>query len=143
MSLIPQTSVTTATLAEWFTAKRDLATLKSKEALLRSTIFKHFFPNANEGSNKAYDDALLGAEFRIVAKVPVTRDIDVGVLEALMPQLREKGIHVSKLIRYKPELELKEYRKLTAEEMHLFDQCLIIKEGTAAVAIEKKTAHDQ
>ena len=109
---------------------------------MSSTIFKDFFPNANEGSNKAYDDALRGAEFRIVAKVPVTRDIAVGVLEALMPQLREKGIHVSKLIRYKPELELKEYRKLTAEEMHLFDQCLIIKEGTAAVAIEKKTAHE-
>lgn len=142
MSELPKPAVTVQTLSEWFNAKKELAALKSKEALLRSTIVKHFFPKLDEGTNKQFDDNLLGAGFRIVAKVPYTREIDAGVLEALLPQLREKKIDVSKLVRMKPELELKEYRKLTEEERHLFDQCLTIKEGSPQVAIEPKTSRD-
>lgn len=142
MSELPKPAVTVQTLSEWFTAKKELAALKSKEALLRSAIVRHFFPKLDEGTNKQFDDNLLGAGFRIVAKVPYTREIDAGVLEALLPQLREKKIDVSKLVRMKPELELKEYRKLTEEERHLFDQCLTIKEGSPQVAIEPKTSRD-
>lgn len=141
-TLIPQPAVTTNTLAEWFNAKKELAALKSKEALLRSSIVKHFFPTLVEGTNKQFDDELLGSNFRIVAKVPYTREVDAGILEALVPQMREKKIPVEKLFRWKPEIELKEYRKLTEEERHLVDQCLTIKEGSPQVAIEPKTSRD-
>lgn len=139
---IPQSAVTVQTLAEWFNAKKELAALKSKEALLRSTIVKHFFPSLVEGTNKQFDKDLLGEGYRIVAKVPYTREVDPGILEALIPQMRQKGIVVENLFRWKPELELKEYRKLTEEEMHLVDQCLTIKEGSPQVVIEPKTSRD-
>lgn len=130
-------------LAQWFTLKKRIEADKKSETLLRTKIFRFFFPTPKEGSNKAFNDELLGANFRITATLPVTRDIDEGAFDALKPKFAEAGIDLNKLIKYKPEVSIRQYRVLSQEQRALFDQCLVIKDGSPQMKIEPKTSRDE
>jgi hypothetical protein len=128
MVQIPANTVSNADIAEWYKMKEKLAKLKSAEALLRTKIFKGLFVNPDEGTNTLPLNDGTGAELK--AQHVINRSVDEGALDAMKEVLREKKIPVGKLIRWKPELAVGEYRKLTDEERQLFDQVLIIKPGS-------------
>jgi hypothetical protein len=44
-------------------------------------------------------------------------------------------LHIDKLVKWKPEVAITEYRKLTEEERNRFDQCLVIKPGSPSLEI--------
>lgn len=140
MAEIPENAVTAADLAEWYRLQAELGKLKSAEALLRSKIFKHYFPAPTEGTNKFELNDGTGAVLK--ATHVINRSIDPGALDALKAAQHEAapGSNVPKLpldelVRYKPELAVSEYRKLTDEERIFFDQCLIIKPGSPQMEI--------
>ena len=116
-------------LQRWYALQAELATVKEQEMTLRKKIFAHFFPTPNEGTNTVP----LGANWKIVAKYPITRTVDKGLLTTMTPVLREAGINVDDVIRWKPELAVTVYRNLTADQIHLVDQCLEIKPGSPSL----------
>lgn len=141
MSAIPEDQLTQNDLFVWYKMRADLATLKRAESLLRMRIFRHLFPIPEEGTNTVQLDTLpmlagmapTGNVIKAVHKL--NRDIDVAALTTLTPRFQEANLPLAKLVKYVPELVIKEYRKLTDEERQLFEQAIIIKPGSPALEI--------
>ena len=132
MVAIPENTVTMDDLIAWYKAKDELAKWKNIEALLRPKLFRHFFPDPEEGTNTY----VLPDGYQVKGIRTISREIDPGAWTALVPQFQEKKINAEALIKRKPELIISEYRKLTAEEIHLVDQALIIKDGMPSLEIK-------
>lgn len=131
MTNIPQNTVTQNDLNQWYLMQEELRKLKAAEMLLRQKIFSAYFPSPVEGTNSAP----LADGWVLKGKYTITRDIDLGALNATRDKLVEAGIKVDSLVQYKPSLVLKDYRTLTAEQAKFFDQVLIVKPGSPALEI--------
>lgn len=137
MVAIPK--VTAADMAHWYKLQQQLSTLKGEEAMLRARIFADCFPTPVEGTNTfAIAD---GTGALLKATHVINRSVDEGSLEALgkaikTPDSNLPKLPLTKLVKWKPEVVIKEYRSLTEEERQVFDQCLIIKEGSPQMKIE-------
>jgi hypothetical protein len=131
MAVIPPNEVKIEDLMEWYQIQQDLTRLKASEILLRNKIFKGLFPNPKEGTNthKLPD----GYELKAVHKI--NRAVEPGALIVLQDKFKEANIKVDDLIEYKPDLKIKAYRELTKEQAELFDQALIVKDGTPDLKI--------
>jgi hypothetical protein len=161
MAEIPQDEWDVKTLYIWFEKKEQLAKLQAEERLLRDRVVRHYFPSPKEGTNKVdlgggyelkmthgfdrkIDKALLNTlktlkvkdyagQLQAMGFDPTKYDQEITVFQAL-------GISEDKLVRYKPELETKEYRTLTAEQTAIFNQCMEIKPSSPQVKIEPNAA---
>ena len=134
MALIPEVVVTMQELIEWDELQKQMKALKVKEMLLRQRIYKHFFQAPVEGTNK---HALNGG-YILNAKRVVDRKVDLGTLQALSAEgalFQQKGINANMLIDWEPKLKLKEYRALSDERRAIFEQALIIKDGSPQMEI--------
>lgn len=144
--------VTQAEIDQWWHAKRAMDHWKSLEALLRRRICAFYFPDPKEGVNNLQPESLNGFVMKMTH--PITRKVDKEALAALTargaptseyPQgtpsrFEQAKIDVNNVIRWTPELKVGEYRKLTAEEIKLIDQALIISEdGMPALEIKAPT----
>ncbi len=138
MTEIPEDVVTPQDLAEWYRVQEQLSKLKSAEALMRSRIFKFFFKNPKEGTNKVPLNDGTGAEIK--ATHVINRSVDIGSLDALKATMGTEGsnlpkLNLDELIKWKPEVSISAYRQLTDEERNAFDQCLIIKPGSPQLEV--------
>ena len=136
---------TNADIAEWYKLQAQLAPLKATEAMMRTRLAGHFFPNPTEGSaeNKHKLEDGTGAILQMDHKV--NRKVLPPELDTLKAKIDAEGSNLpklpfNKLIKYTPELVKAEYNKLTAEERALFDEALDIKPGMPdlKVVIPKK-----
>jgi hypothetical protein len=137
MTLIPEREVTLEHLKEWYALKQQLDELKNKEVVIRQFIVAGLFPDPKEGTNTHPLNDGTGA----VAKAThvLNRAVQVEPLEELRKSLETDNnlpkLDLDKLVRWKPEVSIKEYRTLTDEERHLFDQVLVIKPGMPGLEI--------
>ena len=138
------TAVTAEDLATWYQMQAELTALKASEAMLRSRIYKHFFPKAAAGEEGTEGTNTVELEDGTGAVLKAQRKVDRKVLEpeldAYKAALKEEGCNLpklplNKLIKWKPELSVSEYRKLTAEEQKACDTFLNIKDGSPQVEI--------
>ena len=132
MAKIPK--VTIKDLEKWYELNAKLKLLKMEESLLRKRVFAHYFPDPVEGTN-TFDGLAKG--YVIKGKRTINRNVDAASLTAIMPELREADINADTLVEWKPSLMLKAYRKLSDNERGLFDQALIIKDGSPAMEVVK------
>lgn len=133
MVSIPETQVTQADLEEWYTLQAELSVIKEKEQTLRMKIFKGMFNDPVEGTNTID----LPDGFALKGKRVINRSVDEAAFKASIEELASNGIPTDEIIRYKPELAVSVYRKLTAEQMHLMDTVLIVKDGMPGLEIMK------
>lgn len=134
MSLIPEAPVTMQEIIEWEDKKKKLAVLKVEEMALRMRIYKHFFKTPQEGTN----DVPLSEGWLLKAQRKIDRKVDLGSLQALAAEgglFHQKGINANLLIQWSPELKLKEYRALPESMQEIFNQALIIKDGSPQLDI--------
>lgn len=131
MVQLPENNVTEADLHQWFYLQDELKKLKAKEMLLRSKIFKFYFPEPKEGTN----NFTMPDGYVLKGKHTISRDVDIGALQALRQSFIDAGINSDEIVKWSPGLKIKEYRELTAEQARLFDQCLIVKPGSPALEI--------
>ena len=139
MATLPENQVTQQDLEIWYKQQEQLKALKASEMLLRTKIYKGLFINPVEGTNTVP----LSEGWVIKAKRIIQRDIDAAALQAntaldpetKMSRLSANGMDASRLIKWKPELVTKEYRLLSEEQLKVFDECLIIKDGSASLEI--------
>lgn len=136
MTQIPDNEVTPSDMSEWWTLVKELARIKAQEMLLRRKIFRHFFPVPTEGTNSA----ALSDGFVLKGKYVINRKVDEGAFTSIKDKLREQGINPDALVRWKPELEIKAYRSLTAEQQKLVDQFLTVEPGSPALEVVKPAA---
>jgi hypothetical protein len=137
MVLIPEREVTLEHLKEWYDLKQQLDDIKNKEVVLRQFIVAGLFPDPKEGTNTYPLNDGTGA----VAKAThvLNRAVQIELLDELVKSLDANTnlpqLDLDKLVRWKPEVSIKEYRALTDEERNLFDQVLVIKPGMPGLEI--------
>jgi len=120
-----------ADMNEWFALTQQLKPMKKREMELRKKIFNIAFPDPREGSN-TFD---LAGGFKLRGSYKLTRTIDEGALQAILPQLTEAGISSDAIVKHKVSLVLKEYTRLETDQRLLFDQCLVTKPGSPALEV--------
>lgn len=139
------TAVTPKELADWYIIKQRMVTDKAAEAMMRTRIFKFFFPTPEEGTNTHPLKDGTGAELKAVHSID--RKVDETELEALKEALEKAkedekdnlhGLEIpfDDLIVWKPELKVAAYRKLTDAQRDVFDRVLVVKPGMPQVDIK-------
>lgn len=129
-------SATEKQIRQWVAELKELdesiEILVAQRKALRDRITAETFPELDEGVNRVTAPGL-----EIVATHTIKRDIDEAVFRSpkFAQSLRTARISADELVRFKAELQLRAYRKLTAQQMRLFDNCLVIKPGYTKLEI--------
>lgn len=116
-------------IAEWAKASNELKELKVKEALLRTQVFGTVFKQPNEGVNKEP----IANGWQLKADYKYNRRVDEATLQAALKKL-PVGTE-DKVIRYKPELKMREYKALLASHKEVLDHAIITTPGAAALEL--------
>ena len=127
-------------ISKWFKSQEVLDKAKREELELRNQVIEALFYKRKEGVNTIVLPKADGDEITYALKCDhrINRAIDIPALTNMTDALKEAGINIDVLIRYKPELNVTDYKKLGDVHRHLFDQCLIIKDGQAGLSITEK-----
>lgn len=133
MAKLPDNVSTLADLMSWYEIKQKLDKLKYEESVLRKKLFSDFFVNPKEGTNKMQ----LEDGYVLNAQHVINRKIDEAALDSLKPALEAEGIVVDNVVRWKPEVNIGVYRKLSDEDRKKFDTVLIITDGSPQMSIVK------
>ncbi len=130
----------------WQAKAKELETVKAAELVLRNEVFKLAFPNPKEGMNTLP----LGNGFELKAehkynyslsesKQPRNGGIPFATTKALnaIEELGNEGKFLAeRVVTWKPELSIKEYRDLDPKYKVLLDKALTITLGTPALSIK-------
>lgn len=126
-------------LSNWYILAKQSKELKEAELALRLEIFTENFKNPKEGTNtKDLDDG-----WKLKAKHVINRNVDVAELSSVLDNFREHNINPDLVFKWKPEINKKEYNKLTAEQKMLVDEILIFKAGTPQLEIVLPVVKDE
>ena len=116
-------------LVAWHDIAELLKKVKAVESKLRGELVTTFFPAPVEGTNTVD----LGNDWQVKLVGKVARKCDEAAFAAVFEQL-PRGAK-QKLIKFKPDLILKEYKKLPPDQRLIFDQALIIKPGSPTLSL--------
>lgn len=115
-------------IAEWKRIKDWMEIAKPREMELRRMIANHFFADPREGTQTAQVDV-----GEIIFQAKLVSDYNYKVDDA---KAREVCAELpAGLVKWKPELSVSEYRKLTDEQKLLAGQCLTITPGAPKLEI--------
>lgn len=144
MTDLTDDGVTDADLAKWFLKVAELNKLKQEEHFLRMRIFKHYFKTPKEGTNTF----ILPDKYQLKGVYVINRKVLEEQMQAMCTRpavsatefgpsvLEAAGVNISELLKWTPELSISAYRTLTAEQVHLVDQMLEVKEGSPQMKVE-------
>lgn len=120
-------------IKEWDDLKAQVETIAKplidKERALRQLVADAMFDDPHEGTNYVQ----LESDWKLKLTYKLDRKIDEALLSQVGEQLRAMNVSLDKLVKWKPEVILKEYRELTAEQMKVFDMAVVIKPGTPSL----------
>lgn len=120
-----------AKLTLWQQTKAQAEQLVATEKRLREELFSVAFPAPVEGTNNV--DLPEGWKLKGVLKI--NRTLDEAALPAVMDAVRGMNFNSDRLVRYKPELALKDYKALPENVRHVFDAALTIKPGLPTIEL--------
>lgn len=120
-------------IARWADAQRKVEELKlalvplvEEERLLRGQVVMATLPDEVEGTTTMD----LPNNWALKVALSLDRKVDEAALPATREVLAGMGVNADRLVRWKPEVQVKEYRTLTAEQRAAFDKALLIKPKT-------------
>lgn len=120
-------------LHEWQVASQELKALKEREMQLRKVLASAFFPTPSEGTNTLE----IGNGYKLKGVFGMDRKVDEAALKAADKALRDAGVPLDDLVRWKPDLSITEYRKLDdqPEKKVIFDMVIITKPSSPSLEI--------
>lgn len=123
--------------ATWYRAKKESDKAQAAEKALRAELVALAFPNGlDEG---AKNKANLPEGWQLSVTGVVNRSIDEAALGAAIELVEEKTgvkLDANDLVRYKPELKVSAYKELGEDVRKLFDNALVIKDGSPQVEVK-------
>ena len=121
-------------LMNWQKATTDLLLAKEYEMNLRKHIISRMFPNAKEGTNNFE----LGNGYKLTAVVKFNYKFESNdkVQEMIMEFERIDSDVSARLVKWKPEPSITEYRKLTGMSKAIADKAIIITDATPSLEIK-------
>lgn len=111
-------------LAMWVELKELASKAKVLEMELRKSLSTHFFPTPKEGAN----NLKMNGGWKLTNKHTINRKLDVDAFDEVFEKMYEGA--KDDLIKYTPELKIKAYRQLSDKERNIFDNALVIKNGS-------------
>ena len=121
-------------IMEWERATKALAEAKNYEMDLRKYIMGKLFPDAKEGTNNL--ELGNGYKLTVVVKFNYKFENNDKVQEMIM-EFERIGSDVSaRLVKWKPEPSITEYRKLTGMSKAIADKAIIITDATPSLEIK-------
>lgn len=122
-------------LYNWYCKKEELVKVQAQERALRQSVVSVFFPDGlKENTNKIKLDT--GDD--LVVTQPYTRKVDKAIFSQILPDLIEAGVDINEVTETKVELRVAAYRKLTAEQLAIFDECVTTTPGSPQLKIAVK-----
>jgi hypothetical protein len=132
-------------IAQWQLARSNLAVALAAELKLRNALVTSQFPNAEEGANTVD----LANGWKLTATIKYNYNLDNKRIDDAidrMELLGERGkLIAERLVKYKAELSISEYRKLTDENAGdteakinaIINDVLTIKPGTPSLELKE------
>lgn len=111
----------------------EIRRLTNLENILRKRLYDHFFGQVKVKEGVNYH--LLDDGSKVKAEVRFTRTIDEASLAANKESLIAMGIPVDQIVKYKPELVLRQYRSLEGEAKLSFDENMVTKPGLPGLTL--------
>lgn len=129
----PQTPETVfARLQAWYVTQQELAALKVREIIERKELAAYYFAAPREGSNRME----VSPGFDLKLEHGYNYKVDVAALDNVtQAQIKKLKLPWDDLFVYKPELCVREYRKLSTEQKAFVDTLLDITPSTPSLAI--------
>lgn len=126
-----------ALILNWSKAVRELAAAKELEAELRKQVVDtQFDSNKTEGTQTIS----LGNGWKLKAVKTLNYNLDKDEVDAALANIEEScenGQFIAeRLVKFKPELSVSEYKKLDASAKKLIDAVLTTKPGTPQLKLE-------
>jgi len=121
-------------IKQWEWAKKELDRAKAREAELREAVVAQHFHNAPIGTN--HHDCDDGFDLVCVKKLnyKLDKDTTANAQEKLIPLI---GIELAaRLVNWKPDLSLTEYKKLPDAARAIIDEVLTISPATPTLELK-------
>lgn len=125
-------------IAQWQEAKRTLDVAKEAEASLRSLLLRSVFnPSIKEGTET--QPVSHGFKLKAIKSVRYCFPHAVAARETMLTLAEEFGVEgqfiANRLIAWKPELIVSEYRKLSPDMQGVVNPRIITKEATPQLVL--------
>jgi hypothetical protein len=124
-------------ILEWTRSAVELATAKKEENTLREFVVKTCFPTHKDAGTENFElgkGYKLKAVFKLNFKFP-----DIDKLNKALDAFEAKGdagkLLSERVVKWKPELSLTEYKQLPAEYAELLTPCIETSPGTPSLEL--------
>lgn len=121
-------------LRRWEALARIQGSLKmvvEPEMTARKESMAAAFPAPVEGTNTLE----LGGGWKLKGVRKIDRKLNEDALPVVKEALAKSGVLVDRLIEYRPNLSITEYRELTAEQVAILNEALTEKDGAPSLEL--------
>ena len=136
-----ETASRDAKILAWEQAVKALAAAKDAEAALRKEVLAEAFAFDPEALREGTENFELGNGYKLKAVFKISRNLNneneaVDKVLAKIEKTGTEGVFIAeRLVKWKPELSLTEYKKLPEKFKKLFDEVVISKEATPTLEL--------
>ena len=130
-----------AKILAWEAAVKALAAAKDAEAALRKEVLVEAFAFDQEALREGTENFELGNGYKLKAVFKISRNLNneneaVDKVLSKIEKTGPEGVFIAeRLVKWKPELSLTEYKKLPEKFKKLFDEVVTSKEAMPALEL--------
>jgi hypothetical protein len=130
----------------WKNTANQLAELKEREMMLRKELISECFQVNLEETEEGTRTLELGGGYKLKAGLKVSRSFDGGqeAVEKVLTKFEKFGaegqILAERLVNWKPELSVSEYRKLPEKFRKLIDEIVVTKPASPSLEVVEPKA---
>lgn len=130
-----------AKILEWKRVSEQLADLKEIEMKLRKELISECFNADLEAIAEGTESLDLGSGYKLKATFKANRSfsVDADTVEEALDKFNRYGaegqILADRLVKWKPELSVSEYRKLPPKFLKIIDEIIITKPASPSLEL--------
>ena len=130
-----------AKILAWEAAVKALAAAKDAEAALRKEVLAEAFAFDPEALREGTENFELGNGYKLKAVFKISRNLnnENEAVDKLLSKIEKTGPEgafiAERLVKWKPELSVSEYKKLPEKFKKLFDEVVTLKEAMPALEL--------
>jgi len=136
-----ETAQRDAKIMQWQEAVKNLAAAKEAEAALRNEVLSGAFDFDPEALREGTENVELGNGYKLKAVFKISRNLQGGneAVEKALQKIEKTGAEgefiAERLVKWKPELSVSEYKKLPDKFRKLIDEVLTSKEAMPSLKL--------
>ena len=130
-----------AKILAWEAAVKALAAAKDAEAALRREVLAEAFQFDPEALREGTENFELGNGYKLKAVFKISRNLnnENEAVDKVLSKIEKTGAEgqfiAERLVKWKPELSVSEYKKLPEKFKKLFDEVVTSKEATPSLEL--------